>query len=124
MDQKEESLERLISSGRCVCENVNEYAEQLKQLASEKADKGKAKKKGKFFKALGDETRQRILGLLLVRDLCVCELITALGMTQPTTSHHLKILENAELIQSRRDGKWIFYGIENKERISTLIKLA
>jgi len=124
MDQKEETLDRLVSSGRCSCENSKDYSEELRTLASQEADRGKAKKKGRFFKALGDETRQRMLGLLLVRDLCGCELITALDMTQPTTSHHLKILEDAELIQSKRDGKWIFYGVKDKNRVSSLMKLA
>jgi len=124
MDQMEESLERLISSGRCAYENAREYAEQLRQLAEKEADRGKAKKRGRFFKALGDETRQRMLGLLLTRDMCVCELITALSMTQPTTSHHLKILEDADLVQSKREGKWIFYGVRDKQRISLLLNLS
>jgi len=58
--------------------DVKVYTEQLRQLAEQEADKVEAKKRGRFFKALGDETRQRMLRLLLVREMCVCELITAL----------------------------------------------
>jgi ArsR family transcriptional regulator, arsenate/arsenite/antimonite-responsive transcriptional repressor len=124
MDQTDETLERLMSSGRCTCENSKEYAEQLRQLAVTEVDRDTAKKRGRFYKALGDETRQRILGVLLARELCVCELIAALGMTQPTTSHHLKILEDAGLIRSKRDGRWIFYGVKDKTRVSSLLTLA
>ena len=124
MADNEDTLERLVSKGRCNCLNVQDYAKQLKELARSEADVKAAKKRGRFFKALGDETRQRMLGLLLSRDLCVCEIMTALDMTQPTASHHLKILEDAELIQSQRDGKWMFYRVEDKERVSALIKLS
>jgi hypothetical protein len=92
MTKAEETLERLASCGKCSCLNVKDYAEQLRRLAEQKADRGHAKKRGRFYKALGDETRQRVLSLLMEREMCICELMTALKMTQPTTSHHLKIL--------------------------------
>jgi len=124
MAKAEETLERLASRGKCKCLNVKDYADQLRQLAEQKADRGKAKKRGRFFKALGDETRQRILSLLMDREMCVCEMMTALNMTQPTSSHHLKILEDAGLIYSNKDGRWVFYSISDKERVSLLIDAA
>ncbi len=123
MVKAETTLENLVSMGRCNCLNVKDYTEQLKQLAMSQADKEEAKKRGRFFKALGDETRQRMLGLLMARDtMCVCELMTALNMTQPTTSHHLRILSEAELIKSNKEGKWVFYSVTDKKRISTLLE--
>ena len=124
MTKSEETLERLASRGKCNCLNVKDYAEQLRQLAEQKADRGEAKKRGRFFKALGDETRQRILILLMDREMCVCEMMTALNMTQPTASHHLKILEDSGLIQSKKDGRWVFYSIRDKQRVSVLIDAA
>jgi len=65
-----------------------------------------------LFKALSDETRLRILNLLLERELCVCELMDALQMPQPRISHQLRILKDAGLILDRREGKWIIYALE------------
>jgi DNA-binding transcriptional ArsR family regulator len=124
MAKTAESLARLICSGKCNCQNVGDYTDELKQLAKKDADRGSAKKRSKLFKALGDETRQRILALLSIREMCVCELITALDMTQPTTSHHLKILEDVDLLESRKEGKWVFYRISDQKRVSRLIELA
>jgi hypothetical protein len=76
MTRTEDTLERLVSCGKCSCTNVKEYAEQLIQLAKQNANREDAKKRGRFFKALGDETRQRMLNLLYVRELCVCEIMT------------------------------------------------
>jgi ArsR family transcriptional regulator len=48
--------------------------------------------------------------------------MTALKMTQPTTSHHLKILEDVGLIQGNKDGKWVFYSVKDKQQISLLME--
>ncbi|HIH89342.1 TPA: winged helix-turn-helix transcriptional regulator [Candidatus Bathyarchaeota archaeon] len=123
MPEPSESLQRLVASGRCDCCNIGEYADQLKVLAEEVADSKQAKQRGRFFKALGDESRQRIIGLLSAREMCVCELMSALKMTQPTTSHHLKILEDAEIVKSRKDGKWVFYSLSDPVRVETLFAI-
>jgi len=123
MSKTDESLERLVSTGKCNCVNVEEYATQLRNLAKTEADPAEAKKRGKLYKALGDETRQRILSLLFSREMCVCELIVALNMTQPTTSHHLRILEEANLVHSRKDGKWVYYSVADPELTRRLIDI-
>ena len=63
----------------------------------------------RLFKALGDETRLRIVALLAHGELCVCHLETALKLTQPTASRHLGILRNAGVVETRRHGSWIYY---------------
>ena len=73
-----------------------------------------------FFSALGDTTRLKILKLIANEELCSCEVMAALELTQPTTSHHLGILERAGLLSSRRNGKWVFYQIASP-KIQTLI---
>lgn len=68
-----------------------------------------------FCKALGDETRQRILEMLLEKgEMCVSDLVDAFHVSQPTISHHLTLLKNAGLVINRRDGKQIFYSIDQE----------
>jgi ArsR family transcriptional regulator len=64
-----------------------------------------------MFRALGDETRLRIVALLVHGELCVCHLETALGLNQPNASRQLGILKNAGIVASRRDGTWVYYGL-------------
>jgi ArsR family transcriptional regulator, arsenate/arsenite/antimonite-responsive transcriptional repressor len=64
------------------------------------------------FKAMGDQTRIQILALLKVEDLCVCELVEILGISQPSVSQHIRKLKNAKLVKERRQGKWIFYSLD------------
>ncbi|MDP2900061.1 MAG: metalloregulator ArsR/SmtB family transcription factor [Candidatus Bathyarchaeota archaeon] len=123
MSEPSDSLRRLVSTGKGACCNVEDYVDQLREVAEKVADPKTARLRGRFFKALGDDSRQRILGLLTVREMCVCELMSALDMTQPTTSHHLKILEDAGLIASRKDGKWVFYSLPEPGRVKTLLEL-
>jgi ArsR family transcriptional regulator, arsenate/arsenite/antimonite-responsive transcriptional repressor len=63
-----------------------------------------------FAKAIADETRQKIMGLLCCQWLCVSDVVARLGeVSQPTVSHHLSILRDADLVHTRRDGKQMFY---------------
>lgn len=65
-----------------------------------------------IHKALSDETRLRILCLLLSEgDLCVCDLETALGITQSKASRHLRTLKQAKLVADRRDATWVYYRV-------------
>ena len=65
----------------------------------------------KVFKALSDETRIRLLKLVQQRELCVCELMQTLNMTQSRVSRNLGILKNAGLVKDRRDGLWVHYSL-------------
>ncbi len=70
------------------------------------------------FRALGDETRIRIVALLSHGELCVCHLESALGISQPNCSRHLGILKAAGIVDSRRDGTWVYYRITEQEHES------
>jgi len=63
----------------------------------------------KVMKALSDPTRVRIIKVLQRRTMCVCELREALRISQPSVSKHLKMLENAGLVDHRKDGLWVEY---------------
>ena len=89
------------------------------------------KKITNIFKALSDDTRLRVVKLLQERELCVCELMQVLDMSQPRISRHMSVLKNAGLVEDRREGKWVHYslrnGVENKEInviLQTLSRLA
>ena len=69
------------------------------------------KKIATIFKAFCDENRIRILELLLSGEKCACILLEKLNITQPTLSHHMRILCDSGIIASRKDGKWIHYSI-------------
>ena len=80
-----------------------------------------------IFKAFCDENRIRILQLLLDGEKCACRLLEEMNITQPTLSHHMKILCDSGIVVGRKDGKWIHYslseeGIESAQRYLALLK--
>jgi len=66
----------------------------------------------RFFKALGDPTRIKVIALLRKKEMCVSDLCTHFEMSQPTISHHLGILKNVGIVKARRDGKLIYYSLD------------
>lgn len=66
----------------------------------------------KAIKALSDETRLRILNILLERECCVCEVMQALDISQSRTSRNLGIIQDAGFLKARRDGTWIVYSVD------------
>lgn len=106
----EDRLRRLVSSGlRGMCRP----AERISQLRgrTRKIDVTTIARMEQVFFGLADKTRLMMLELLAKEELCSCEITAALDLTEPTTSHHLGILERVGLIASRREGKWVFYSL-------------
>jgi DNA-binding transcriptional ArsR family regulator len=64
-----------------------------------------------FAKAMADETRQQIMSMLCCEWLCVSDIVDRTGVTQPTVSHHLSILRETDLVNTRRAGKQVFYSL-------------
>ena len=64
-----------------------------------------------IFKALGDENRIRILKMLYSGEKCACKLLEELNISQPTLSHHMKILCDVGIVTGRKEGKWTHYSI-------------
>ena len=62
-------------------------------------------------KALGDENRVQIIKMLTGGELCACKILDAFNITQPTLSHHMKILVDSGLVNDRKEGKWHYYSI-------------
>lgn len=76
-----------------------------------------------IFKVLGDETRTKVLFLLAQQELCVCDLAAVLEMSLPAVSHHLRLLKALRLVKYRRDGKMVYYSLDD-EHILNLIREA
>jgi len=77
------------------------------------------------MKALSDPNRVRVLKLLQTKELCVCEIQKLLGLAQSTISKHMKILEDAGLVERRRQGTWILYSLADgseSEYAATMLK--
>lgn len=73
-----------------------------------------------IFKAFCDENRIRILEMLQTGEKCACKLLEELNVTQPTLSHHMKILCDSGVVESRKEGKWTHYKISNNGRSNAL----
>jgi ArsR family transcriptional regulator, lead/cadmium/zinc/bismuth-responsive transcriptional repressor len=67
-----------------------------------------------IFRVLGDPTRVRILDALSRTELCVGDLATQLGLTESAVSHQLRLLRNTRIVRTRRDGRMIFYSLDDK----------
>ena len=67
-----------------------------------------------IFKAFCDENRIRILKLLATGEKCACRLLEEINITQPTLSHHMKILCDSGIVVGRKEGKWMHYSISAK----------
>lgn len=66
-----------------------------------------------FFKVFGDTTRVRILCALFKSEMCVCDIAALLGMTKSAISHQLRVLKQAKLVKNRRDGKVVYYSLDD-----------
>ena len=85
-------------------------------------DNAEAAELGRAFSALADPVRLRMLSILAASaqgEVCVCDFVKPLAKSQPTVSHHLKILSEAGLVQGDRRGKWVWYSL-NRERLAQL----
>jgi len=74
------------------------------------------------YKALADKTRLHMLALLAIDELCVCELVAILDMSQPSISQHLRKLRQAGLVKERKTAQWVFYSL-NGAKFSLLMDI-
>ncbi len=64
-----------------------------------------------IFKALGDETRVNVIKILSEQNKCACQILEAFNISQSTLSHHMKILTDSGLVIAKKEGKWVYYKI-------------
>ena len=70
--------------------------------------------KSMLFKALGDPTRLQIVDMISCGELCACVILEKFDITQPSLSHHMKILCDCGLVNGRKEGKWTYYSLNEK----------
>jgi ArsR family transcriptional regulator len=93
------------------CETTEVHKELLQKVNDRMPEEDKLYDLAELFKVFGDSTRIRILFVLFEEEVCVCDLAEVLHMTQSAISHQLRILKQSKLVQSRREGKSVFYSL-------------
>ena len=97
------------SENFCDCEVLHE--EVVTEVKKSMADDETVADISDFFRIFGDSTRIKILWALDKSELCVCDIAALISMTKSAVSHQLKVLRDARLVKSRREGKVIFYSL-------------
>ena len=87
------------------------HEEVVKKVLETLPDEEELYDLAELFKVFGDSTRIRILHALFESELCVCDIAQLLGLTQTAVSHQLRILKQARLVKSRREGKMVYYAL-------------
>lgn len=91
------------------CEVVHE--DDLSHVAETLPDDEELSSLADLFKIFSDPTRIKIMGMLSVSELCVCDMAELLGMNQPAVSNHLRVLRQSNLVKSRKEGKRVIYSL-------------
>ena len=95
----------------------------MQSVIIDKANEYGVRSLTKLFRALGDETRLRIVALLSHGELCVCHIEKALDLNQPNVSRQLGILRMAGVVDARRRGTWVYYALapQDHEAVQTML---
>ncbi|NMB43775.1 MAG: winged helix-turn-helix transcriptional regulator [Clostridiales bacterium] len=96
----------------CDCEVIHE--DVVTKVKENMSRKNELTKLANFFKIFGDSTRISIINALDIHEMCVCDLAVLLNMTKSAISHQLRNLRNAGLVKSRREGKVVYYSLNDK----------
>ena len=101
----------------CSCDIVhNHIIEMVKQKMPQEE---KLYDLAELFKVFGDTTRVKIISALFEAEMCVCDIAELLSMTQSAISHQLRVLRQARLVKHRKEGKVVFYSLDD-EHIKTI----
>lgn len=102
------------------CESFELHENLLKIVRETMPEETELYDLAELFKVFGDSTRISILFVLFEAEVCVCDLASALNMTQSAISHQLRILKQNKLVKSRREGKSVFYSLAD-DHVRTII---
>lgn len=111
-----------VNKERDVCEITCINEEKVVSIQN-KLSKENPFEVAKIFKALSDETRIKIAYTLLGGELCVCDVANIVGATTATASHHLRLLKNLGIAKYRKEGKLVYYSLDD-DHVKQLIEVA
>lgn len=100
-----------INDDRCECNIIHE--DIINEVRHKLPEQEKLNQLADFFKVFGDPTRIKILSSLAEQEMCVCDIAYLLNMTQSAISHQLRVLKQAKLVKSRKDGKVVYYSLDD-----------
>jgi DNA-binding transcriptional ArsR family regulator len=101
----------------CDCNTIHE--EVVAKVRKQMPDEERLMVLADLFKMFGDSTRVKILSALLNSEMCVCDIAVLLGMTKSAISHQLRALRQTKLVKYRRDGKVVYYSLDD-EHVKTI----
>jgi len=110
-----------MNTKKCDCEAQNPVL--VEKIQASMPDSTILYEVADFFKSMNDPTRVQILWALDKNELCVCDLAVILNMTKSAVSHQLKSLKTAKLVKSRKQGKHVFYSLDDNH-IKTVFEMA
>ncbi len=110
--RQSKSVQRLIELGICQPSDIRQARVEAEKLGSPEYAT-RIRHAQKLLGAIHDPNRIKILLLLSKREMCVCELESALELPQPTVSHHLGLLEQADLLERSKRARWVFYKVRD-----------
>lgn len=102
---------RMSESATCDCNVIHQ--DKVDMVMNKMPSDRLAYKAADFFKIIGDKTRMKILLALFESELCVCDIAVLLNMNQSAISHQLRVLKQAELVKYRKDGRVVYYSLDD-----------
>lgn len=104
-----------------VCEINMIHEEAVNSVKASMPEDGAIYDLAEFFKVFADSTRMKIIYALIEKELCVCDIAAIVGTTQSAISHQLRILKQSKLVKYRKEGKIVYYSLDD-EHISQIVK--
>lgn len=121
MEEKRTAKTRIDENDAPCCDFMHIHEDIVKKVEDEMPDENELFDLAELFKIFGDSTRIRILYTLSMSEMCVCDLAQILSMNISAISHQLRILRQARLVGSRREGKTIFYFLTD-DHVNLILK--
>ena len=96
----------------CTCNIIHE--DNVKKVKGKMIDKGTLEEMAQILKVFGDSTRIKIIDVLSISEMCVCDLAAVLEMTQSAISHQLRVLKRERVVKYRKEGKVVYYSLDDE----------